>query len=156
MRRKDREVTDIKEIESIISRADVCRVALANGNTPYIVVMNFGYSGEPDRRIFFHCAKKGKKLDMIRKNSYICFEFDTDHSLYVGRNACDFGMSYSSVVGWGNIVIITDDKEKSLGIDFIMRHYSGRSDYSYVQEVFEKMIVLRLDILEMTGKKCWY
>jgi nitroimidazol reductase NimA-like FMN-containing flavoprotein (pyridoxamine 5'-phosphate oxidase superfamily) len=153
MRRNDREISDIKEIESIISRADVCRVALADNNIPYIVTMNFGYSGGADKKLFFHCAKEGRKLDMIRKNNYVCFEFDTDHDLYSGKKACDYSMKYSSVVGWGHIFILTGDEEKREGLNYIMKHYTNRTDFSYNPKVFDKTVILGLNIKEMTGKQ---
>ena len=37
MRKKKLEVTDKKEIESIIQEAEVCRLGLCTGGTPYIV-----------------------------------------------------------------------------------------------------------------------
>jgi nitroimidazol reductase NimA-like FMN-containing flavoprotein (pyridoxamine 5'-phosphate oxidase superfamily) len=154
MRRKDREITGIDEIEAIISRADVCRIALTDNNIPYIVVMNFGYSGGDLKRLWFHCAINGRKLDMIRRNKYVCFEVDTDHCLYAGEKACDFRMGYRSVIGWGNIEIVTDDDEKRQGLDCLMSHYSDHNKYSYKKESFEGMLVLRLDIQEMTGNKC--
>ncbi len=151
MRRKDREITEITEMEAIISRADVCRIALTDNDTPYIVTMNFGYS--PDRKFYFHCAREGKKIDMIRKNNNVCFELDTDHELIAGTEACDFGMRYSSIIGWGKIFILTGDEEKREGFNSIMQHYSGKSGFSYIPEQFDKTTVLRLDILSMTGKK---
>jgi nitroimidazol reductase NimA-like FMN-containing flavoprotein (pyridoxamine 5'-phosphate oxidase superfamily) len=154
MRKKDREITGIDEIEAIISHADVCRIALTDNNIPYIVPMNFGYSGGDVKRLWFHCAPNGKKLDIIRRNNNVCFEVDTDHHLYTGEKACDFGMNYRSVIGWGRIEIVTDDAEKRLGMNCLMSHYSGNDKYSYKKESFEGMLVLRLDIQEMTGKKC--
>jgi len=119
-----------------------------------MVTLNFGYKGGADKKLYFHCAREGRKLEMIRRNNYVCFEFDTDHSLYRGKIACDFGMNYSSVIGWGKIVIITDDEGKKQGLNHLMSHYSDRTDFSYENGILDKMIVLRLDILEMTGKKC--
>jgi uncharacterized protein len=153
MRRKEREITDIDEISSIIVRSDVCRIALSDNNIPYIVTMNFGYAGGDEKRLFFHCAKEGKKLEIIRKNKFVCFEFDTDHQLYKGENACDFGMSYRSVVGWGNIEIITDEEEKKRGLDYIMSHYSDEVDFSFNKSVLDRTIILCLEISEMKGKK---
>jgi len=154
MRRKEREITDIKEIEAVIFSADVCRIAFANDNVPYIVTMNFGYEGGDDKKLYFHCAREGRKLKMIRQNNYVCFEFDTDHDLYKDKTACDFGMRYRSVVGYGRVTIITDDDEKKKGLDFIMSHYSEGKEFSYKQTSLDKMLLLRLDILEMNGKKC--
>ena len=153
MRRKEKEITNIEEIESIISHADVCRIAFADGNDPYIVTLNFGYSGGNEKKIYFHCADEGKKLEMIRKNNYVCFEMDTDHNLHTGRNACDYGMSYRSVVGWGRISVLTDDKEKKTGLDSIMSHYSQEKSFSYNQSTLDRTLLLRLDILKVSGKK---
>jgi nitroimidazol reductase NimA-like FMN-containing flavoprotein (pyridoxamine 5'-phosphate oxidase superfamily) len=154
MRRKEREITDIREIEDIISTADVCRIALANNNVPYMVTMNFGYEGEGKKKLFFHCAREGRKLEIISKNNYVCFEFDVDHDLYKGRTACDFGMRYRSVVGYGRVVIVTDNDEKKQGLNALMLHYAKGKKFTYKQSALDKMLLLRLDILEMRGKKC--
>jgi uncharacterized protein len=152
MRRKEREITDIREIEAVISSAKVCRIAFANDNVPYIVAMNFGYKGGDHKKLYFHCAREGRKLEMIRKNNYVCFEFDIDHHLHKGETACDFGMRYRSVIGYGRMTIITVDDEKKEGLDSIMLHYSEEKDFSYHRTVFDRTILLRLDILEMKGK----
>lgn len=154
MRRKEKEIKDISEIEDVISSSDVCRIAFANDNVPYIVTMNFGYSGGDNKKLYFHCARDGKKLEMIKKNNYVCFEFDTDHDLLGGKTACGFGMSYRSVVGWGKIEIIAEDEEKKKGLNHLMSHYSDRDDFLYEKEILDKVTVLRLDIAEMKGKKC--
>jgi nitroimidazol reductase NimA-like FMN-containing flavoprotein (pyridoxamine 5'-phosphate oxidase superfamily) len=154
MRRREREITDIREIEAVISSADVCRIALANDNVPYIVTMNFGYKGGEHKMLYFHCAREGWKLEMIRKNNYVCFEFDIDHDLHKGKTACDFGMRYRSVIGYGRITIITRDDEKKQGLASIMMHYAEEKDFTYERSALDRMLLLRLDILEMTGKKC--
>lgn len=153
MRRKEREITGIDEIEAIILRCDVCRIALADDNIPYIVTMNFGYCGGAEKKLFFHSAGHGMKIDIIRKNNHVCFEMDTDHDLKSGREACDFNMKYSSVVGWGNIFIINDDKEKREAMNLIMEHYTSRKEFTYKEDVFNKTTILKLVIKNMTGKK---
>ena len=153
MRRKEREIIGIDEIEAIISRCDVCRIALADDNIPYIVTMNFGYSAGAERKLFFHCAVDGRKIDMIRKNNYVCFEMDADHNLKSGREACDFNMKYSSVVGWGDISIVNDDEEKREGLNSIMNHYTNYTEFTYKQDVFKRTTLLKLIIKTMTGKK---
>jgi nitroimidazol reductase NimA-like FMN-containing flavoprotein (pyridoxamine 5'-phosphate oxidase superfamily) len=153
MRRKEREITAIDEIEEIIGRCDVCRIALTDENSPYIVTMNFGYSGGSRKKLFFHTAREGRKIDIIGKNNHVCFEMDTDHDLLCGKEACDFSMKYSSVVGWGDIFIVFDDEERRKGLDSIMKHYSTRTEFTYKQDVFDKTTILKLEIKTMTGKK---
>jgi len=43
MRRKDREIEDRAELESIIGSATVCRLAMSEDDRPYIVPLCFGY-----------------------------------------------------------------------------------------------------------------
>lgn len=152
MRRKDREIKDSGSIESIIERCDVCRIALSDGNTPYIVTMNFGYVSGPPAKLYFHCAREGRKTDMIRKNNYACFEMDTDHELLHGEQACDFTMHYSSVVGYGHIEIIEENDNKEKGLDAIMTHYSDRKEFAYDPHSLARTSVLCLTISEITAK----
>lgn len=152
MRRNDREISNTQEIEEIIGKADVCRIALSDNNIPYIVPMNFGYTSDPEQTLFFHCANAGKKLDMIRKNNYTCFEMDVDHLLHKAKKACDWGMRYSSIIGYGYITIVTEKETKIKGLDCIMTHYGGKEEYFYNEKVLEQTTILRLKIMEMTGK----
>lgn len=153
MRRKDREIKEIADLETIISSSDVCRVAFADNNIPYIVTLNFGYSGGDTPCFYFHCANEGKKLQMLRKNNFVCFELDTGHELYEGENGCDWGMKFSSVVGYGKISIVSDKESRIAGLNCIMSHYSERKDFSYDERVLVNTTILRLDIGEMTGKR---
>ncbi len=78
MRREDKEINDIATIEGIIRKARVCRLALSENGQPYIVPLCFGYK---DNNLYFHSAGEGKKLDIIKKNNNVCFEFDIDLEL---------------------------------------------------------------------------
>ena len=44
MRRKEKEITDRAEMEAILRRGEICRLAMANDNTPYVVALNYGYA----------------------------------------------------------------------------------------------------------------
>jgi nitroimidazol reductase NimA-like FMN-containing flavoprotein (pyridoxamine 5'-phosphate oxidase superfamily) len=154
MRKKEREICDAESIELIISNSDVCRIAFAYKNIPYIVAMNFGYSGGDQPCLYFHCANEGRKLDMIKKNNHVCFQMDTDHKIYGGEKGCDWTMKYSSVVGYGNISVVTDEISRKTGLDCLMKHYAGDRNFTYGDEVLTRTTILRLDITEMTGKKC--
>jgi uncharacterized protein len=153
MRRKERELTETILIEDIILKADVCRIAMANDNIPYIVTMNFGYSAEPEPELFFHCANEGRKLEMIAKNNFVCFEMDTDHEIFKGPKGCDWGMKYSSIIGNGHITVLKEKEERKAGLDLIMKHYGGDREFIYDEKVFARTTILRLKIKEMTGKR---
>jgi len=154
MRRSERNIAEFQLIEEIITKADVCRIAIANNNIPYVVTLNFGYNPADNGTLYFHCATEGRKLEMIKNNNFVCFEMDTDHLIYKGEKGCDWGMKYKSVVGYGNISFVTDKEERITGLDWILRHYGGGMKNIYDDKVLGRTTILRLDITEMTGKKC--
>ena len=155
MRRKDREIADKKEISEIIQRAQVCHVAMSDNDVPYIVAMNFGFDEERSL-LYFHSATSGKKLDILARNNLICFQFDIDHQLIGGDTACDWGMSFRSVVGMGRVSIVTTRQEKIEALNLIMNHYSGKKDYDYPEDQLAITNIIRVEITELTGKKKGY
>lgn len=153
MRRTEREIKEREQIEEIIKSTDTCRLAFADGSVPYIVAMNFGFSPEPDT-LYFHCAPEGRKLEMIKKNNYACFQMDTDHQLYGGEKGCDWGMRFRSITGYGHIYFVTGKEEKIAALNCIMKKYGGEKNYEYDDKLVERTTILRFEISEMTAKKC--
>lgn len=109
MRRKDKQITDIKIIEEILAKADVCRIAMCDGGVPYLVPVNFGYR---DRALYIHSAHEGRKMDILKKNDHVCFEVETDVEILEGDAACDWGTRYRSVIGSGRARFIEESTEK--------------------------------------------
>ena len=65
MRRKDREVTEMEEIQQIFDECKVCRIGIMDENGPYIVPVNYGYVREEGKVILYiHGAREGKKMQM--------------------------------------------------------------------------------------------
>ncbi len=154
MRRTDREITELHDIETIISKCQVCHLALSNPDgLPYAVALNFGYAPGSPPALYFHCATSGKKLDLIRQNPRCAFIIDRTLELVTGPTACDWGMKYESVMGAGIIEIASDSAQRRVGLDCIMAQYGHRSP-AYRPEAIEKALVLKLTIQEMTGKRC--
>jgi nitroimidazol reductase NimA-like FMN-containing flavoprotein (pyridoxamine 5'-phosphate oxidase superfamily) len=148
MRRKEQEITDRAAIKSIIAKSTVCRLALSEDDRPYIVPLCFGYE---DNALYFHTAREGKKIDILKKNNRVCFEVDCDHELVTNETACKWSMKYRSVVGSGEASLIDDPEAKRKALDSIMQHYGGRpSDYSAAAT--DKMLIIKVEIESMTGK----
>ena len=151
MRRKEKEVKKHSEIEEIIKKAMICRLGLSLNNEPYIVPMNFGYK---DKVLYFHCAKKGKKTDIIKQNNHVCFELEADTSMIKGEHACiDWKMFYESVIGNGKAYIIEDAQEKIKALDIIMAQYSGSKKYEYTDKNIRGVSVIKVEVETMSGKK---
>lgn len=153
MRRKDKEITDKKEIEAIIERATVCRIGLSEDNLPYVIPVNFGFK---DNNIYFHSAPMGKKIDILKKNNNVCFEIDIDHEIIISDDKCNSSMKYRSVIGYGKAVIVDDLNEKREALNIIMNHYTSKDLYEYNERLLKRMAIIKIEIDSMTGKKSGY
>lgn len=75
MRRKDKEISEFEQIEAILKRERVCRLALSENNTPYLVPLSYGYA---NKTLYFHSAPEGKKIEILRTNPKLCFEIESN------------------------------------------------------------------------------
>ena len=100
MRRKDREITDICAILELVSECKVCRLAMTDGGVPYIVPLNYGYEyADGALTFYFHSAKEGRKLEILKKNPTVCLELDGRGELVEDANPCAYGYTFASVIG---------------------------------------------------------
>jgi nitroimidazol reductase NimA-like FMN-containing flavoprotein (pyridoxamine 5'-phosphate oxidase superfamily) len=149
MRRKDREVTDKIVIEEILAKSEICRIAIQDNGYPYIVPLNYGYC---DNALYFHCAKEGKKIDLIRLNNKVGFEIENFSRINKSEQPCKWSMHYLSLIGTGEIEIIEDTADKKKGLDIIMNHYGKTTANEYVESHVNNIVILKLNIKELTAK----
>ena len=83
-------------MDGIIKRCRVCHLALCDDGQPYVVPLSFGYDGE---YLYFHAAREGRKIDIIKKNHRVGFEFDILQEIVKSEDACSWGAKYESVIG---------------------------------------------------------
>jgi nitroimidazol reductase NimA-like FMN-containing flavoprotein (pyridoxamine 5'-phosphate oxidase superfamily) len=154
VRRKDKEITDKNEIESVLKRASVCRIALSENNKPYIVPVNFGYK---DKCLYFHSAPEGKKFDILRNNNSVCFEIDIDLEIVKAATPCNWSAKYRCIIGFGNAFIVEDFEEKKSALNLIVQKYSDTShEYEFSEGVLGTVTLVKINIESITGKKSGY
>jgi len=122
MHRNEREITDKKDIDDIIRRCRVCHLAMCDEGQPYVVPLNFGYDGG---FLYFHAAPEGRKIDIIKRNNRVGFEFDILHDIVTAEQACKWGAKYESVMGSGTAEIVDDLEAKKEALQLIMRQYGN-------------------------------
>jgi nitroimidazol reductase NimA-like FMN-containing flavoprotein (pyridoxamine 5'-phosphate oxidase superfamily) len=149
MRRKDRQITDEKALKAIMEEAQVCRLGLSDEGTPYVVPMNFGLG---ENCLYFHCAREGRKLDILRKNDRVCFEMDILHKVYRHEVACGCSTRFDSVIGVGRARLVEDPEQKRLALDRIMEHYGYAGPFTFPEEMLARTAVIRVSIESLSGK----
>lgn len=152
MRRKDKAIMDLALIDSIMKEAEICRLALCEDNEPYIVPMNFGYD---QGYLYVHSAKEGKKIDILRRNNKVCFEVDINTELVRNEKICEWGMKYYSVIGKGQVTVLTDIEKKIQALNKIVEKYTDKS-FDFTERQLNNIEVLEIKINELTGKKSGY
>lgn len=153
MRRIERKIENINEIIKILEKTNVLRIALCDENIPYIVPMNFSWEKVGDNiSIYLHCAKEGKKLDIMRKNNNVCFELDNPIEIVGKEQACTWTQKYESVIGFGKVYLIDDFETKIKALDLMMAKCGYDKKPEYSEKILEQVQVLKINVESLTGK----
>ncbi len=154
MRRSDREVTDIERIKEIVSECSCCRLGFNDENGAYIVPLCFGCGWENNElTLYFHSAKEGRKLELIKKGGRAGFEMDKSFMVKPGKAACDFSAGFQSVIGYGSICFIENATEKAEALDKIMAHNTGREGWEYPSAMLASVCLFKLKAESLTCKE---
>lgn len=154
MRRKDREITAIEDLEEIVKSCRVCRLGLWDGHEPYVLPLNFGYERTDAGWVFyFHSAKEGRKLDILRDYPAVALEMDGGHALREGAVACEYGYAYFSAMGVGRAELVEDIDEKQHALSLIMLHQTGKV-FDFTPGMTEAVAVIKVTVQRLTGKRC--
>ena len=149
MRRDDREITEQAEIEEIINSTKVMYIALAENDIPFMVPVFYAWDGTS---LYFHSARAGTKIAILRKNSAICFATSTDQGVVESDVICNFEAKHRTVIGLGNAVFIEDEQQKIAALNRIVARFSDKN-WSFPAANLRATLVLRIDIVSMKGKK---
>ena len=153
MRRKDRQITEIEAIRAILDKAKVLHLAMIDGDRPYVVPLNYGYTLENGAlTLYLHSAREGRKLDVLRQNDRVAFVLETNVSQVSGGDIpCKYGEAYASVMGEGRAVLLTDSAEKMAALSILMKTQTG-STFSFTPEMTDGVAVIRIDVDSFTAK----
>lgn len=153
MRRKDREVTDISDIISIIDSCEILRIGLADGDFPYIVPVNFAYTVKDGRISFYiHGAIAGRKYELLNKNGRCSFELDVPLGMECLLEHGDITERYYSVMGTADVTLLPDDEKKAVMDDIILARDERTRNFPYDAAKLKVTMIARLDVTSISGK----
>lgn len=150
MKRK-KQLLSVEESEEILKKCSSGVLAiLGDDNYPYTIPLSYVYS---DSKIFFHCAKKGYKLDAIEKNNKVSFcVIEKDQVMPE-----EYTTYYRSVIVFGKIFIMKDEIEKRKAIEILaLKYYPNDTKthrYKSIENEYNALCMLQLNIEYMTGKE---
>jgi uncharacterized protein len=152
MRRKEKEITEKAIMEEILREQEVGRLATSIGDLPYVVPINFVYTGG---KIIFHSHKDGTKMANIAKNPCVCFEVDFGE-IVRGEKPCDFSWKYMSVIVQGKAKVIEGSKKRLAALRRISDKYAPGKGQKLTEDDMAKntqLVLVEIEVDEMTGKR---
>jgi len=137
-------ITNKKTIQDILDEAEYGTLALCSDNKPYSLPINFV---EVDGEVYFHGAKKGKKIDIIKQNKYASFSVVESYSLLPSYfstsdgSACPASHLFKSVIIDGVIKLVEEYDEKANALEFLMKKLQKEGKYIPLNhKMYEKAI----------------
>jgi hypothetical protein len=143
-------IEDRKEIDEVIKACKTCYVAMSDGDTPYVLPMNFALDGDT---VILHSAQSGRMWETIRKNPKVCINWTLGEELAWQdvRVGCSYRVKSKSVLVEGEIEVIDDYDEKYRMLKATMSQYSDR-EFKFSKPAVENVGIMKVHIKKITGK----
>ena len=150
MRRK-KQVLSQKEVEGILHKGTSGVLALLGDNDyPYAVPISYVYD---DGKVYFHSAKSGHKIDAIQRTAKASFCV-IDEDLVVPE---EYTTYFRSVIAFGKIRVIEDDREKRAAIEKLAIKYAPEDTAANRDDAISRggnlICMLEMKIDHITGKE---
>ena len=138
------EIKEVNLINEILDNAEYGTLALCMNNKPYSVPINFV---RINKNIYFHGAKKGKKIEMIKANSLASFSVVESLSLLPSffssdkGDACPSTHLFKSVIIDGEIQFIENYDEKEEVLQALMEKLQKEGGYIPLNDAMYKKAI---------------
>lgn len=150
MRRK-KQALSWEESVAILETGTAGVLALSgDGGYPYAVPMSYVYD---EKKIYFHCAKSGHKLDAIQRNAKASLCVVARDDVMPQR----YTTYYQSVIVFGTLRILEDEAEKRAAIEKLAIKYAPEHDAvarsAAIEREWEPLCMLEMAVEHITGKE---
>ena len=148
MRLKDQQL-DAAEANEIMNRC-TNGVLSVNGDTgyPYGVPVSYAYA---DGRIYFHCAREGYKVDLLKKDPHVSFTVVAQDDIIPE----DFNTLYISAIAFGRARLVDDPEEMRKIHGYIIDKYSKGHEESggrYLDSSISEIYMVEITVDHITAK----
>lgn len=117
----------LETMKDVLSRHETGCLTLFDGHYPYAIPVNHAYK---DGKLYMHCGKKGKKLELIRKNPNACYMlYGTSEPVPQGVRSCH--LPYESIIFYGTVRISADAAEKERAVKEITDQYGTPYEHGF-------------------------
>jgi nitroimidazol reductase NimA-like FMN-containing flavoprotein (pyridoxamine 5'-phosphate oxidase superfamily) len=146
MRRKDRLIESMQDIEAILTEGELGYLAsCGKDGQPMSTPVNYVYD---HGKIIFHCALLGKKLDNINHNPRVGFTVALDARI----DRVKMTTYYRCVMAEGIAQIVDDPMIKAAALEAIAQRFAIHAEECSDEEVAKTGIVV-IEVDSLNGKR---
>ncbi len=127
-----------EEVESLLRRHRVGRLACSTNDRPYLVPIDFAYDGTA----IYGYSSTGRKLAIMRENPLVCFEIDE----------IEGPSSWRSVVIEGQFQELTDEKSRQYARRLLTQNGEIPVLRAIMDGLSEHVVLYRINISERAGR----
>ena len=141
-----------KEMEQLLERMPVGRLAVATEDGPYIVAVNYLFL---EGSIYFHSGLAGRKIDALLADPRVCIMVDDIGPRVLWEQGCGISQIYKSVVCFGKAEFVDGEAEKKGILEKMVQKYvpSNYLPPPLKEQNIMKTAVVRIAIESMSGKE---
>lgn len=150
MRRKKQQLTDATCMELLHQCTSGVLAVLDEDGDPYAVPLSYVCDG---RKIYFHSAIQGHKLDAVRANPKVSFCVIAKDQVIPEK----YTTAYRSVIAFGTVRILEDEHQKREAIQKLALRYTPDDPYgkqeAEIERYWNSLCMLEFTIEHITGKQ---
>lgn len=158
MRREDRQMSAEWALD-VMKRAPYITVSMTDEDGfPYSVPLSL--ANTDDTTFYFHGAKEGRKIDILKKNPRVCLSAVTKCHPLVGPKDDSFTLEFQSAIANGIAELVEDEAEKKKAMYAICERFLPNHMAAF-ETAFERSIahtaIVRIKLTEPpSGKRKQY
>ncbi len=139
-----------REMETVLREETMGFLGLTAPGAPYVVPMTHGYTGGA---IYMHCALKGMKVDLIRKNPDVCFTVARQYGRPVHHpQGASCLANHDSVICYGKARIVEDIHERRRVLTRFNRCLEPGAAPLTAEDV-RRCLAIVVQVQRMTGRR---
>lgn len=115
-----RECTDQVKIERFLQEAETGFLGMALENAPYVVPLNYVWF---EGNIYFHGASEGRKMEIMQKNTNVCFTVSTSYGTMTDPVPAKTDTAYISVMIFGQATSLIDPTKATAVLQKMLEKY---------------------------------
>ncbi len=152
MRRTEKEIKDRKEMLRILNEAKFVTIAMIDHDGPYLASLTHAYD-EQNEAIYFHCAQRGRKVEILRRDNRIWGQAMKDLGYVQGK--CDH--LFESTQFKGRVTFVEGIPEKRHALELMIRKNDSHPEDVIANQLTDSSMtrvnIGRIDIEYMSGKR---